>query len=58
VNENGTLQLVNRLEPKMTPLSINFLHYYHDMTLGQGGRRLLLKALGVKDKVRRHLIQI
>jgi 16S rRNA (guanine1516-N2)-methyltransferase len=56
ITENGQVQLINRLEPKMTPLSINFLNYYHDMTLGQGGRRLLLKALGVKDKVRRHVL--
>ncbi len=56
VHENGQLQLVHRLEPQMTPLSINFLNYYHDMTLGQGGRRLLLKALGVKDKIRTHVL--
>ena len=56
VNENGRLHLVNRDDPKMTPLSINFLSYYHDMTLGQGGRRLLLKALGVKDKVKMHVL--
>ncbi|MCX7122244.1 MAG: class I SAM-dependent methyltransferase [Gammaproteobacteria bacterium] len=56
VNENDHLQLINRLDPKMTPLAIDFLSYYHDMTLGQGGRRLLLKALGVKDKVRMHVL--
>ena len=56
INENGRLQLINRLDPKMSPLSIDFLSYYHDMSLGQGGRRLLLKALGVKDKVRMHVL--
>jgi 16S rRNA (guanine1516-N2)-methyltransferase len=56
IHDDNQLKLVNRLDPKMAPLSIDFLQYYHDMTLGQGGRRLLLKALGIKDKIRMHVL--
>ncbi len=55
-DEQGRLQLINDNDPKMAPLRIDFAHYYHDMTLGQGGRRLLLKALGVRDRLRMHIL--